>query len=546
MKKIFLLMALVAVLLFGGVLFFRTGGPSDAAALAPAESILFVNIPNTPRSAIRWRDTALAKIGSEPEVKAFLEMPLKNLQSAPGSVEAQELLMGLKPATSFLSITKDASNRANILLGFQFWGNKSDFDQAMERLRSQLPTAKPAEPRETHNGTAILESTHGDRALFSACAGRWGFLSTNLNELKAALDRVAEKGQNSLDRNPRFLKACNKLLTAPDLIVFIQPERAIDSLLAAGQALGAEAIPTHVEQLKSIEAIGATLRLDGDLQRDAIFILRNNNTAAQNLTHEAINLTSSSTTLFLNFALNLAALPAWVEAMSGENAQTAMIAKPLAEAAAASLAPECALLANWSEGKMSPTPLLSVPIKNGDRAREALSGVIPLVPGGTIQKTGSIDLYTIPTRYGTLTLAQNDRFLLAGTDAAFVTQAANSPAAEKSLLDSPSFAPVLGIYESANEAFCYIDTVTAFERLYTSFVPVLRFGALMMPAIGKTVDLNKLPKASTISRHLPPIVLSQKRTKDGTLIESSGPVSMSEFLLIGAGTFVAMNNQLFH
>ncbi len=547
MKKIFLLMAMVAVLVFGGVvLFMRTGVPSEASALAPAESILFVNIPNTPLSAIRWRDTALAKIASEPEVKAFLEMPLKNLQSAPGLTEAQDLLIGLKPANLFVSITNDVADHADVLLGFQFRGNKADFDKSVAQLRAQLPTAKPAELRETHNGSPILESTHGDRSLFSSCAGKWGFLSTNLNELKAALDRASEHGQNSLDQNPRFTKACSELLATPDLLVFIQPGRAIDTLLATGQAMGAEAIPAQVEQLKSIEAIGATLKLDDILQRDAIFILRsNNNPATQNLTHEAIKLTSAKTTMFMDFALNFAALPSWVESMSGENPQTDAIAKPLAEAAAASFAPECAVMANWNEGSMSPTPLLSVRIKNADRARETLSQVIPLVPGGSVQKNGTIDLYTIPTRYGSLTIAQNDQFLLAGTDATFVTKAANGPTGEKTLMESPTFAPTLGIYESANEAFCYIDTSTVFERLYSNFVPVLRFGALMMPAIGKTVDLNKLPNAATISRNLPPIVLSQKRTKDGTLIESSGPVSMSEFLLMGTGAFAAMNKQFF-
>ena len=541
MKKIILLMALAAVLLFGGVaLFLRTGGPSDAASLASADSILFVNIPNTPRSAMRWGNTALAKISREPEMKAFLERPLANVQALPGSKVAQELLTGLKPATLFLSITKDASNEAAGLLGFQFWGTRGDFDEAVRRLRSQLPTAKPAELRETHHGCAILESTHGDRSLFSGCAGRWGFLSTNLNELKAALDRVAERGQNPLDQNPRFLKACSELLTVPDLLVFIQPEQAIDSLLAAGRALGADPIPSQVEQLKAIQSIGATLKLDGALQRDAIFIQRKQSPpVTRSLKHEAMKLTSEKTTLFLDFALNFEALPGWVESMSSENPQTAAIAKPLAEAAAASFAPDCAVMANWAEGSMAPSPLLSVLIKNGDRARDALAQVTQLAPGATVQKMDSIDLYIIPTQYGTLAIAQNDLFMLAGMDPAFVTQVAKGPTGEKTLMESAPFQPALGIYESANEGFCYIDTPTTFERLYSNFVPVLRFGALVMPSIGKMMDINKLPKAETISRHLPPIVLSQKRTTDGTLIESSGPVSMSEFLLIGAGVFGA-------
>jgi len=184
-------------------------------------------------------------------------------------------------------------------------------------------------------------------------------------------------------------------------------------------------------------------------------------------------------------------------------------------------------------------------IKNGDRARDALAQVTQLAPGATVQKMDSIDLYIIPTQYGTLAIAQNDLFLLVGTDATFVTKAAKGPTGEKTLMESAPFQPALGIYESANEGFCYIDTPTTFERLYSNFVPVLRFGALVIPSIGKMMDINKMPKPETISRHLPPIVLSQKRTTDGTLIESSGPVSMSEFLLIGAGAFGATKWPLF-
>lgn len=70
-------------------------------------------------------------------------------------------------------------------------------------------------------------------------------------------------------------------------------------------------------------------------------------------------------------------------------------------------------------------------IKNGDRARDALARVIPLAPGATVQKMDSIDLYTIPTQYGTLTIAQNDLFILAGTDPALVVQAARARPASK-------------------------------------------------------------------------------------------------------------------
>jgi hypothetical protein len=53
-----------------------------------------------------------------------------------------------------------------------------------------------------------------------------------------------------------------------------------------------------------------------------------------------------------------------------------------------------------------------------------------------------------------------------------------------------------------------------------------------------------LPKAETIAKHLPPIVLSQKRTTEGTLMESSGPVSLTQFLLLSTAGAMAANQSI--
>jgi hypothetical protein len=67
----------------------------------------------------------------------------------------------------------------------------------------------------------------------------------------------------------------------------------------------------------------------------------------------------------------------------------------------------------------------------------------------------------------------------------------------------------------------------------------------MMPDLKKNLDVSKLPKAETIAKHLPPIVLSQKRTTEGTLVESSGPITMTQFLLlVGAGAMAAQQSLL--
>jgi hypothetical protein len=114
------------------------------------------------------------------------------------------------------------------------------------------------------------------------------------------------------------------------------------------------------------------------------------------------------------------------------------------------------------------------------------------------------------------------------------------------LREAPDFKDAVSAFQTANEAFCYIDTRTVFTRVYNSFLPVIRFGAAMMPDLKKRIDVSKLPKAETIAKHLPPIVLSQKRTTEGTLIESSGPVSISELLILGGTGYLATQHRPEH
>ena len=47
----------------------------QATDLAPAETIFFAHFPDLRRTAERWPKTALAQIGAEPEVQAFLAKP---------------------------------------------------------------------------------------------------------------------------------------------------------------------------------------------------------------------------------------------------------------------------------------------------------------------------------------------------------------------------------------------------------------------------------------------------------------------------------------
>lgn len=548
MKKIIIPLVIVAALILGGVLvFMRSGGESQAAKLAPGESVFFVNIPNIPRTGFRWTGTALARIAAEPEVRAFMDMPLRQLNDAPGTDEATNILVALKPGNIFMAATSESQGSTEGLLGFQFWGNRKDYDNAVARLRRELPDAEQEPVKESHHGLEIIATRHGDRTLYTAAAGRWGFLSSEAQLIRDALDRATNRPTSpALSANPRFGKVISQLPLDPDLLVFIQPDKALDSLLAAGQSLGAQAIPSQVEHLRATEALGGALKLDGLLQRDAIFVLRPGDPeSAPKLMHRAMELTTGNTTLFLDFALNFAALPAWVESLSDVYPGVAEPALAFSQTIAEVYGPECALMGDWRDGSMVPSPLFAVLVKDAARATDLFRQTMGMVPGASLQEIEGTPVFTFPAQFTTLAVAQSDAFLVAGMDPEAVARAASRKDAVPTLASAPVFKPALTDFKQANEAFCFIDTGTVFERLYGSLIPVLRFSAAMMPDINRRMDVSKIPQASTISRHLPPITLSQRRTSDGTLVESSGPISMTQFLLIGGAVAASANQSLF-
>ena len=74
------------------------------------------------------------------------------------------------------------------------------------------------------------------------------------------------------------------------------------TLLEVGSSLGAKPIPQQVEQLRKVEAVGATTKFDGANLRDRIFVLRRNPPDIGTLSHDGMKLTSPETIAYFDFA----------------------------------------------------------------------------------------------------------------------------------------------------------------------------------------------------------------------------------------------------
>lgn len=527
MKKVAIGLVIVGVLILAGVMVFkRSGGPSQAASLAPADSVIFVNVPDIPLTGFRWTQTALARIAAEPEVRAFMEKPLAQFKKSEISVEGGKILTELKPGNIYFAATSQTEDDFRGILGVQFWGKRADFDNAIAKLRSSLPAATGEPTREEHCGIEIMTTKHGDLELMTAAAGRWGFLCNDAALMKDAINRATGIATApGLAANPNFLKVITELLSEPDFLVFVQPEKAVDGLLAAGRSMGATAIPEQAELLKSTQAAGGAWKIDGETIRDAAFVLLPGSAEpAAPLNHEAMALTTPDTTIFANFVLNFAALPSWAESLAEGFPEISRTLAPVARLVSEGYGPECATIGTWPAGAMFPTTLFAMQVKNPE------SNLVSQIPGTTTQTIGSQQVQLIPSPYTSIAAAQNDRFLLLGTDPQTVAESLETHS--KTLQDSPLFREARNAYRNSNQAFCFIDARTVFERAYASLLPGIRMGAAILPQINKQIDVAKLPKPESIGQHLPPIVFSQRQTADGVRLESSGPLSLSQLLIL--------------
>ena len=543
MKKVFIPLLVILVLCAGyAVWSLKESGPADAAELVPAETVAFACLPDLPRTAARWPKTTLAKIGAEPEVQAFLERPWQYLTSEQGGDEAAGILWKLKPGRIFSAIVSVTSNDASALVGFQFWGGKSGHDLAVARLREELAKGgRPAElVRESYNGVEIVSSKHGAHTLYNASEGQWGFLSNNLGTLKDALDRASgRKKEGNLAASTRYKEVLDKLLKDADFFFFCQPQSALETLLEVGSSVGAKPIPQQVEQLRKVEAVGATTMLDGANLRDRIFVLRRNPPNIGALSHAGMKLSSSETIAYFDFASDFRQIStATSNAVNAGLANAQVIGNSrLPVLVPEAFGPDCAISISWPPEQMTPAGVIALQIKDQAKADEAVQEALTLLPEASLTESEGVRYISFPSLqspFANPTLALIDGFLLLGVSSGELSQALQSFKSGQTLEKIPTFAAAETAYRTANEVFGYVDSKTLVERSYPKLRQIIIFGAAIMPGVSDIIDGSKLPETETIAKHLQPIVYAQTRLPEGYLVESSGPITMNQAFLIAA------------
>lgn len=535
--------------------------PSVAVDLAPADALVFLHLPDPVRTTEAWRGTALFKLWNEPEVRAFVERPLARASLPPVVGEALGRLGKVEPREVFAAVVPPAAagDHPRLVAGFRFDPKRrADLDALLEtpkgRLRASFPAGKAEAVEHRGQPLEIFRTGRGDDLLASVTregGEGWYVVSNDLDLLRAALDRLLDgpkpERPAALGAEADFRAVRGRLPTDVEALTFVRPA-AFLKLLPEGAA--ANLSPGQWTRLASVRAAGmATAFAPGGLIRDAMFALMPDGSAPArgSLDLPALGLGTAADTVFFGSGR----LPAGGSPPAGAGgALGAALGGVLAgrgvtpERFAAAFGEEIGAVVQWAENG-TPTGTLTLPVKDRATAAEVLNKFVavplqeskwerrslPAAEGGAnAPETAAYVLQRDASAKLAPTLALGDRFLFLAASPESARAALVRERQPRALdADSPGRAALAALGATPPDVtFAYLDWRRLFERAYAAARPMLAVSALVVPKLAEVVDVDRLPAAATVSRHLTPATLTQRSTSDGLLLESTGPLPLTQ------------------
>ncbi len=527
----------------------------QVSELLPKATILFAEMPDLERTRGQWHASDLYALWHEPAVQAWLEKPLAGLAQHrwPGAEIAQ--FLQLQPTSVFLALAELENNDPHVVFGFHFEGSEVAARRFIESREAPLLAKSGSSKREviTYQQHQIETVNAGRFALATVFERNWFFAANNLATLKTLLDRADRRtsaaAKDALSESALFQEATKPLPKAFDGMFFVDPQPIFERLMPLLTMTRQTAAIDRVQQLRKIRSFAGAVGFQDGKMRETIHVTMPQQHPAEKLTRPA--LASAGKEAFL-YSDSLASWPETWSAGSNAPGQTVSpfvqkIRDELARAGVSdddvrkAFGAEVEVVGDWPQDTHWPRVVLRLPVKDAARARKVVGALDfnALVGSGwTRTEKDGVAYFSMGGIGGMIplqpTIALSKRMLLLASDPAAAEAVFAAPVAE-TLPKTPAFRDAEKRVAAGETAFNYIDTRMIYERADAALRPLLLMSATFYPALGKKVDVSKLPPPETIAKHLSPIVMSQRYVGDGYVTESVGPVTFTEAgLALGA------------
>ena len=554
MKRILFLLITLAVAASAGWYYWRFSQQFSSAPVAsvlPRDTIFVAQIADFNRARDEWQRCDVYQLYKEPAVQDFLRKPLGNAPKTDALSQTLGDIEKLALKNVFIALTSVENNNPKIVGGFRFRGSQEEAEQVIGKWRATLMGQNSNLKREKlqYQGHEIDVAKMSSFSIATVYDAPWFFVGTDAAEVQALLDRAdrrASSPDNRLDKDETYREAISRRPSNYAAFFYLQPKTFSQRLAALRAAVGSTPAPGEGTMLEKMRCITGSMRFENGKIHDVFFMgmpkLEQNTT----LTRSSLSLGTKETIFYLAMLLNLG------ERIDTLNQAAGFAGTKIFQALSdsgitaadwkAAFGLELASLADWPSSARWPSLLITVPVTDASKAGKIVEALLRGDENASwtatekdgvryFSKQSVASLVTI-----TPTIALSDRILVVGLDPTSVEDSIKRARGGPSeLANSQTYKSADRLLPAPTNFFAYIDTAQLYSRLDASLRPMLLMAAAFVPAVAGSIDSSKLPAPEVITKHLSPIVSSQRYDGDGYLVESIGPITLDQ---LGVGVAV--------
>jgi hypothetical protein len=548
MRRILLLIIAAALAGYAGWYywnFFQKVSRAPVAGLLPRGTIFLAQLPDFSRTREEWSHSDVYQLYREPAVQDFLRKPLDTMSTSKALDTLKEIEQ-LDPKDAFFALTSISNSAPSLVGGFRFRGTQKEAEQVIGKWRATLLEQRPGTKDEKvhYQGHEIDVVTATPFTVATTYDRPWFFAATNVTELEALLDRVDHRAKDSaetLDKDEAYRTAIAHRTSSYAAFFYLQPRAFSERLAALRAAVQSSPTPGETTMLEKMRCIAGSTRFENGKIRDVLFLGMPKLETDGTLNRSSLTLGTKETFFYLAMLLNLGEK---METLNQAATLGGAVQKLLQDFATGGIAAddwkaafgfELGALADWPSNAHWPSLLLTLPVLDMARASKVIEAFTRADEGAIWTQTEKDNVRYFSKQSAatvvaiTPTIALSNRILIAGLNPVSVEEAVKrSSSSSSELANSQTYKAVERLLPAPTNFFSYVDTALLYSRLDASLRPMLLMAAAFMPAIARSVDLGRLPSPEVITKHLSPIVSSQRYDRDGYVAESIGPITLDQ------------------
>jgi hypothetical protein len=552
MKRIMLLVVSGAVIAFAGWYvwsFSKKTSSAYVSVLLPRETIFLAHMPDFNRTRDEWHHSDIYLLYREPAVQGFLRKPLANFPKRDTASQTLREIEQLDPKNAFFALTSIDNNSPKLVGGFRFQGSVADTERVIGKWRSKFleknPGAKHEKLQYERHEIELVAAT--PFTLATAYDRPWFFAATDLTELKALLDHADHRAKNpkeTLDKDDAYRAAISRRPSNYAAFFYLQPKTFSERLAALRAAIQSPAASKERTMLEQVQSISGATRFENGKIHDLLFLGMPKLEQDVTLTRSSLTLGTKETFFYLSMLLNLGEKMETLNQAAGIGGTVQKFFQVFSDSGItaddwkAAFGLELGSLADWPSSAHWPSLLLTLPVLDIAKAGKIVEAVTRSDKDAIWTQTEKDGVrYFSMQSLGNLiaitpTITLSNRVLIAGFNPVSVEEAVKrSGGTASELADSPTYKGAERLLPAPTNFFSYIDTALLYSRLDASLRPMLLMAAAFIPAVTKSVDLDKLPSPEVITTHLSPMVSSQRYDGDGYVAESVGPLTLDQSVI---------------